>query len=49
VPATSYISVNHGVKRIGLGCDDCHSPHGVLDFVALGYSSEDVEGLLRPR
>jgi len=49
VPASSYISVNHGVRRIGLGCDDCHSPNGVLDFVALGYSSEDVKGLLQPR
>lgn len=45
VPGTSYISVNHGVKRMGLSCTDCHSPHGVLDFAALGYSQQEVKTL----
>lgn len=49
VPATSYISVNHGVKRIGLGCRDCHSPNGVLDFAALGYEQQEVAALQKPR
>jgi hypothetical protein len=49
VPGTSYISVNHGVRRIGFACRDCHSPHGVLDFTALGYPPEEVEGLQKPR
>jgi len=48
VPGTSYISVNHGVRRIGLGCRDCHSPHGVLDFATLGYTAQEVEALQRP-
>lgn len=49
VPGTSYISVNHGVKRMGLSCRDCHSPHGVLDFTALGYSDDEAQALRRPR
>jgi hypothetical protein len=49
VPGTSYISVNHGVKRMGLSCTDCHSPHGVLDFAALGYSPQEVRTLQTPR
>lgn len=49
VPGTSYISVNHGVRRIGFACRDCHSPHGVLDFASLGYSQLDVERLQQPR
>ncbi len=49
VPGTSYISVNHGVKRMGLGCRDCHSPHGVMDFGALGYSAAQTAALEQPR
>ncbi len=49
VPGTSYISVNHGIKRMGLGCQDCHSPHGSLDFKALGFSSDEISRLERPR
>jgi len=49
VPGTSYISVNHGVKRMGLGCGDCHSPHGVLDWKALGYTAEETARLEQPR
>jgi len=49
IPGTSYISVNHGVRRIGLGCRDCHSPNGVLDFAGLGYSPQEVEALQKPR
>jgi hypothetical protein len=45
VPGTSYISVNHSVRRIGLRCIDCHSPHGVLDFAALGFADEEVRKL----
>jgi hypothetical protein len=42
----SYITVSHAIKREGaLTCTDCHVPEGRLDFVALGYSSEDVEHL----
>lgn len=45
VPGTSYISVNHGVKKVGLSCSDCHSTHGVMDFKALGYTPEQVKAL----
>ncbi len=49
VPGTSYISVNHAVRRIGLTCAGCHSPHGEIDFAALGYSKDEtakLQGLL---
>jgi hypothetical protein len=49
VPGTSFISVNHGVKRMGYSCRDCHSPNGVIDFESLGYSATEVEKLRRPR
>ena len=49
VPGTSYISVNHGVKRMGLGCQDCHSPHGALDFKALGFAPDEIAQLEQPR
>lgn len=49
VPGTSFISVNHGIKRMGLGCRDCHSPHGVLDFKVLGYSPDEISRLEQPR
>lgn len=49
VPDTSYISVNHGIKRVGYSCGDCHSPHGVLDFRSLGYPPDRIAVLERPR
>ena len=49
VPGTSYISVNHGVKRMGFGCQDCHSPHGVLDLAALGFTPDEITRLEKPR
>ncbi|HQT94957.1 MAG TPA: hypothetical protein PK435_10015 [Thermoanaerobaculaceae bacterium] len=49
VPGTSYISVNHGVKNAGLPCKACHSRDGVMDYTALGYTTEQAERLRRPR
>jgi hypothetical protein len=43
VPGTSYISVNHGVKKSGLSCKSCHSKNGIMDFKALGYSPAQVK------
>jgi hypothetical protein len=49
VPSVSYISVNHGIKRMGYSCRDCHSPHGVIDFASLGYPAKQVKDLAKPR
>ena len=49
VPGTSFISVNHGVKRMGYSCRDCHSPNGVMDFASLGFSAAEVKKLRTPR
>ncbi len=43
VPGTSYISVNHGVRKAGLSCSSCHSKNGVMDFKALGYTPVQVK------
>jgi hypothetical protein len=34
--------INHEVvpKKEALSCTDCHSPDGVLNFKALGYSGD---------
>lgn len=32
------LMVNHAIQAEGRTCKDCHSPNGILDFEALGYS-----------
>jgi hypothetical protein len=32
------LMVNHAIQAQGRTCKDCHSPGGILDFDALGYS-----------
>jgi hypothetical protein len=49
VPGTSYISVNHGIKKLGLYCNSCHSKGGVMDFKALGYTQQQVDQLEKKR
>ena len=49
VPQLSYISVNHGVKKIGLSCNKCHSPHGVMNFKELGYTPAQIKELEKPQ
>jgi hypothetical protein len=39
------LMVNHGIERQGHTCLDCHSPDGILDYAALGYSPERVKEL----
>jgi hypothetical protein len=34
------LMVNHAIQAQGRICGDCHSPDGILDFEALGYSPE---------
>ncbi|MCB2156441.1 hypothetical protein KQI84_16320 [bacterium] len=39
-------SVSHGItKTEALGCADCHSPDGKMDFDALGYTPIEAEDL----
>jgi hypothetical protein len=47
VPGTSYISVNHGVKKTVLLCSSCHSNHGAMDFNSLGYTKQQVDQLVK--
>ena len=45
VPGTSFISVNHGVKKNAFSCSSCHSKEGIMNFKALGYSPQQVDQL----
>ena len=49
VPGVSYISVSHGIKKVGLSCNSCHTHNGAMDFKALGYSAQQVRQLERLR
>ena len=39
------LMVNHAIQAAGRTCKDCHSPSGILDFEALGYSPKRAEML----
>jgi len=39
------LMVNHGISKTGRTCAECHTPTGILDFKALGYSAQRVEEL----
>ncbi|MBI3945981.1 MAG: nitrite reductase [Armatimonadetes bacterium] len=39
------LMVNHGIQAKGFECVDCHSPNGIMDFKALGYTPERVKDL----
>jgi hypothetical protein len=39
------LMINHGIVKKGRTCTECHSPHGILDFKALGYSPERAKEL----
>ena len=39
------LMVNHGITKEGRTCQECHSPHGILDFEVLGYSKERIKDL----
>ena len=50
IPQDAMLEASHAIRREGaLGCNTCHSPDGVLDFEALGYPADEIEGLLEPR
>jgi hypothetical protein len=34
------LMVNHGIQPVGRDCVECHSPSGILNYRALGYSQE---------
>jgi hypothetical protein len=49
VEAVNY-QVTHMVKKDAWECNDCHTTEGsVLDWAALGYSSEEIAELTTPR
>ncbi len=50
IPQDALMEISHAIRREGaLNCNSCHSPNGVLDFKALGYSDEDAQALQEER
>ncbi|MEO5363122.1 MAG: hypothetical protein H7838_05810, partial [Magnetococcus sp. DMHC-8] len=39
------LMVNHGIRKEGRRCKECHSSRGIIDFEGLGYPPERVEEL----
>jgi hypothetical protein len=42
------LMINHAITKQGRTCQECHTPHGLLDFRALGYGearAHDLEHL----
>ncbi|MBF0136664.1 MAG: nitrite reductase [Magnetococcales bacterium] len=39
------LMINHGIKREGRGCRECHDPKGIINFKALGYPEERIRDL----
>ena len=50
LPTDAMMELSHGIRREGaLTCDRCHGPDGVLDWVTLGYTPDEVAELGRIR
>lgn len=46
LPNDAMLEINHAIRLEGaLTCDNCHGPGGVLDWRALGYTTEEIERL----
>lgn len=43
------LMVNHGIQKEGRKCQECHSPSGIMDFKALGYTPAKVQDLTHLR
>jgi hypothetical protein len=39
------LMVNHGITREAHACATCHTPNGIMDFEALGYTPERIRDL----
>ena len=46
IPNDALLEISHAIRRKGaLTCQNCHSPDGVLDWRALGYTEEEITSL----
>ena len=46
IPQDAGLEMSHSIRREGaFTCANCHSPKGILDFAALGYTKEEIESL----
>jgi len=50
LPTDAMLEISHAIRLDGaLNCGDCHGPEGVLDWVDLGYTQEEIVELAKPR
>jgi hypothetical protein len=46
IPQDASLEISHAIRREGaFTCVSCHTPNGVLDFAALGYTEDEIENL----
>ncbi|MBN2009033.1 nitrite reductase [candidate division KSB1 bacterium] len=44
LPADAMLEISHSIRKDGaLTCGNCHSPSGVLDWKALGYTDDEID------
>jgi hypothetical protein len=50
IPQDANLEISHAIRKTGaLTCINCHSPHGVMDFKALGYDDAETADLQQAR
>ncbi len=50
LPTAARMEISHAIRLEGaLSCDDCHGPHGVMDWQALGYTPQEIDELAAER
>ena len=46
IPNNALLEISHAIRKEGaLTCQNCHTPNGVLDWKALGYTDDEIESL----
>ena len=50
LPTDAMLEISHAIRREGaLTCNDCHGVGGLMDWIALGYTPEEIDNLIIPR
>ena len=50
MPSDAMLEISHAIRRDGaLTCGNCHGPEGVMDWIDLGYTPEEIAILSEPQ